>query len=170
MNEDQIIADYLPLVKSIAAKYHGLPFEDLVQEGCIGLIDAARSFDPSRGTQFSTFAWYHIRKRILSALQTNEILELHPDEEKIPDPSEGQAEDTPKRLNLPEDMPDTEELILRYSFEDKLSLKQISRIMGMRVERVRYIKAKAMRRMKITLIQDTHRESSQPSQLPYHST
>jgi len=151
MNEDQIIADYLPLVKSIAAKYHGLPFEDLVQEGCIGLIDAARSFDPSRGAQFSTFAWYHIRKRILSALQTNEILELHPDEEKIPDPSEGQAEDTPKRLNLPEDMPDTEELILRYSFEDKLSLKQISRIMGMRVERVRYIKAKALRRMKIIL-------------------
>lgn len=151
MNEDQIITDYLLLVKSIAAKYHGLPFEDLVQEGCIGLIDAARSFDPSRGTQFSTFAWYHIRKRILSALQTNEILELHPDEEKIPDPSEGQAEDTPKRLNLPEDMPDTEELILRYSFEDKLSLKQISRIMGMRVERVRYIKAKALRRMKIIL-------------------
>ncbi len=153
MNEDQLIADYLPLVKNIAAKYRGLPFEDLVQEGCIGLIDAARSFDPSRGTQFSTFAWYHIRKRILSALQATEILEPHPDQDNIPDQSEPQTDDTPKRLNLPEDMPEAEELILRYSFEDKLSLQQIAQRMGMRVERVRYIKAKALRRMKIILTQ-----------------
>lgn len=64
MNEDALVIEYLPLVKSVAGKYakYSVPFEDLVQEGLIGLIEAARAFDPNHGAKLSTYAYYHIRK------------------------------------------------------------------------------------------------------------
>jgi RNA polymerase primary sigma factor len=46
----------------------GLPFDDLVQEGSIGLLDAIERFDPRRGAAFSTFAYWCIRKTITHAL------------------------------------------------------------------------------------------------------
>lgn len=46
----------------------GLPVEDLVSEGHIGLMEAARHFDRDRGTKFSSYAVWWIRKSILNAL------------------------------------------------------------------------------------------------------
>lgn len=46
----------------------GLPLEDLVSEGNVGLLRAARHFDPSRGTKFISYAVWWIRKSILNAL------------------------------------------------------------------------------------------------------
>ena len=43
--------------------------EDLMQEGRIGLIEAAKRFDPSRGIQFASYASWWIRKYITKALQ-----------------------------------------------------------------------------------------------------
>ena len=43
--------------------------EDLMQEGRIGLIEAAKRFDPNRGIQFSSYASWWIRKYITMALQ-----------------------------------------------------------------------------------------------------
>ena len=42
MNKKKIVVEYLPLVRSIAAKYNkfGIPQEDLEQEGMIGLLEA----------------------------------------------------------------------------------------------------------------------------------
>ncbi len=61
------------LVRSIAWKIHQrLPahvdLEDLVSFGQVGLAEAARDFDISRGGQFTTFAWYRIRGAILDGL------------------------------------------------------------------------------------------------------
>jgi RNA polymerase primary sigma factor len=57
-------------VVSVANKYRrlGLPFEDLLNEGNLGLVEAARRYDPSVGTKFITYAIWWIRKRILKAL------------------------------------------------------------------------------------------------------
>jgi RNA polymerase primary sigma factor len=58
------------LVQSIAKRYlgQGLDWEDLVQEGNIGLIRAIQRFDPERGNRFSTMAVWWIRQAISRAI------------------------------------------------------------------------------------------------------
>lgn len=62
----ELIEACLPFVVSIAFEYRrwGLPLEDIVQEGNIGLLKAAVRFDPDRGCRLATYAAYWIRAEI----------------------------------------------------------------------------------------------------------
>lgn len=62
----KMIEACLPFVMTIALEYRrwGLPLEDIVQEGNIGLLKAAERFDPSRGCRLATYAAYWIRAEI----------------------------------------------------------------------------------------------------------
>src|SRR5262249_11144357 len=67
---DRMVRANLCLVVSIARGYagRGLPLEDLVAEGNLGLLRAVEGFEPSRGTRFSTYAGYWVRESIHRAL------------------------------------------------------------------------------------------------------
>jgi RNA polymerase primary sigma factor len=66
----RLMTDNMGFVQSIALRYRdrGLSREDLVGEGSLGLVEAARRYDPGRGVRFTTYAVYWIRRAILRAL------------------------------------------------------------------------------------------------------
>jgi RNA polymerase primary sigma factor len=67
---DRLVEEHMGLVRSVARRYRelGLPFEDLVQEGAIGLLEAIERFDPDNGAKFSTYAYWRIRQAVTHAL------------------------------------------------------------------------------------------------------
>jgi RNA polymerase primary sigma factor len=71
-----LIESNLSFVVKVASEYRnlGLPFEDLLNEGNLGLIEAAHRYDPSKGTKFITYAIWWIRKSMLKALSEHSSL------------------------------------------------------------------------------------------------
>ena len=67
---NELVQSNLSFVVKVASEYRnmGIPFEDLLNEGNIGLIEAAHRYDPGKGTKFITYAIWWIRKSILKAL------------------------------------------------------------------------------------------------------
>lgn len=68
----RLIECNMRLVINIARSYRckAVPLEDLIQEGAIGLMQAAERFDPSRGFRFSTYATHWIRQAIGRAIDS----------------------------------------------------------------------------------------------------
>ena len=67
---NELIESNLSFVVKVSSEYRnlGLPFEDLLNEGNIGLIKAAKRFDETRGFKFISYAVWWIRQAILQAL------------------------------------------------------------------------------------------------------
>jgi len=63
---NELTESNLKLVVSIVKRFrgYGLPFEDLIQEGNMGLMKAVEKFDPDRGFRFSTYAAWWIRQAV----------------------------------------------------------------------------------------------------------
>ena len=81
-NEDaakKLIRSNLLFVVSVAKEHqrHGLPLDDLISEGNLGLMRALQTFDTSRGLKFITYAVWWIRQSILQALyNTGRVVRL----------------------------------------------------------------------------------------------
>lgn len=73
-SQEQRILDFLPLVKHIVQKVagqisRGQDLEDLISAGTVGLVKAAQAFDPSRQTEFKTYAYIRIRGAVIDELR-----------------------------------------------------------------------------------------------------
>lgn len=69
LDSDQLVKEYLPLVRQIAKRYSRVnpeSFEDLLQVGCVGLLKAMKAYDPERAQRasFRTFALLYIKGEI----------------------------------------------------------------------------------------------------------
>jgi RNA polymerase primary sigma factor len=67
---ERVLAGRQGLVRSLAARYRdlGLPLDDLVQEGSLGLLEAIDRFDDVRGADFDAYARFRVRRAMRSAL------------------------------------------------------------------------------------------------------
>ena len=72
----ELVESNLSFVVKVASEYRnlGLPFEDMLNEGNIGLIEAAHRYDATKGTKFITYAIWWIRKSILKSLSEHSSL------------------------------------------------------------------------------------------------
>lgn len=69
----RLIDSHMRLVAAVASRYraYGLSMPDMVQEGSLGLLQAANRFDPERGVRFSTYASWWIRSSIQDYILRN---------------------------------------------------------------------------------------------------
>ena len=76
--KQRMVESNLGLVHAMARGFHasGVPLDDLVQEGTIGLTRAAELFDPDRGVRFSTYAAWLIRRSMRDALADSKIIRI----------------------------------------------------------------------------------------------
>ena len=77
--EEKWILDHLPLVRHIVQKVvaqlgRKLDVEDLISSGTLGLVKAARAYDPSRDTEFKTYAYIRIRGAVIDELRGNSFV------------------------------------------------------------------------------------------------
>lgn len=115
--QDDRILQYLPLVHRIVSQVAGylqppLSREDLISAGTIGLIKAARDFDPARDAEFKTYAYIRIRGAVIDELRGWSF--APPSVKKLID----RAHETAQRLmNERGVMPDDDELAQRMGLE-----------------------------------------------------
>ncbi len=153
ITSDKIIEQYSSLAKSIANKYsqYGVPFEDLLQEGLLGILEAAKKYDESKGTKFSTYATYWIKKKVIEALEKerkSSLKSLKLIEETVEEKRSAISNVIPKKIKLPPNFPELEKKIILSLYEDQKTLQEIAQELGISRERTRQLKEKALRRLR----------------------
>ena len=163
LSDSEMIEKYKKLVTKIAYQYAntGIPVEDLIQEGMIGLLEAKKRFDPDKGASFSTYSVFWIKNRILTLI--NDELKLgrnveYSDEmnQDLSNPVEKEYLHSQQKqnLDLPEDMPELEKKVIYLSFVEKKSLTDIALLLNLSREKVRQLKSKGMRRYKKDILNE----------------
>ena len=147
--------------------------EDLVQEAHLGLMDAAEAFDPERGTQFSTFARWHVTKRIMDAIiYRNDVVRTPkrrpsvacgtldeglqvPDGAPSPDVEIDAADELSAIHRCIGDLPWRHAIVIRLRYgvnTERRTLKQVGEILGVTPERVRQIQRVAEEKLRGLLL------------------
>jgi RNA polymerase sigma factor (sigma-70 family) len=105
-DEDRIVREHEALARKVACKFvrqgqaMGLEFGDLMQHARIGLLRAARGFDPTRGVKFSSYAATAMQRHIRRALDEGGMV-------RVPSWARQAGAEAPSVLSL--DFPATEE-------------------------------------------------------------
>jgi RNA polymerase sigma factor (sigma-70 family) len=116
---ERFLSHYYSLVSFVASKYRKVgSFDDMYQEGCIGLLVAFDRFDPSKGVRFAHYSRYWIRNKIQDHLWKNYGVKVTRDKYLSGDLPKRQLEDESFSL----------ESSLAYSSEDlSSSIEEIDR-------------------------------------------
>lgn len=101
-----IICCHLKLVLKLSRYYiqpnidyeNILDFEDVFQEGVIGLIEAVDRFDLNKGYRFATYAWWWIRQRILSAIESRYLVRVPINRQELESKAFAQIEELEQAL------------------------------------------------------------------------
>ena len=172
---DELVSKNMGYVVTLARQYSCelLTTDDLVSEGSFGIIKAAEKFDPSRGKPFVTFAAPYIRHSIEEAIRkvTGEVPVLSTDE-SLPVGSKNnytllnvlEDKDAPKadaaleQNALSDDLvkaivvlDSREQAVIRAFFgvdEERKTMAEIGIMLGLKRERIRQIRNKALRKMR----------------------
>jgi len=106
---DRLIKHNTRFVISVAKKYQGrgTPLSDLISEGNVGLIEAAKRFDPERGHRFITYAVWWIKQSILASID-NGIKNSHT---SIDATIGGEEDDWTIANQLSSDSPNTDHIV-----------------------------------------------------------
>ncbi len=118
--DEEIVKENMPLVHSLIKRYkdRGVDYDDLFQIGCIGLLNAARRFNPSLGYQFSTYASSLIIGEIKRYLRDDGIIKIS-----------RQLKENAAKINL-----QTGEFISKHSREPTIS--ELAEITGLTTEEI----------------------------------
>ncbi len=145
------------------AQHYGVPdrdWDDLAQEGMLGLLRAARRFDPGRGLQFSTFAYHHIVGAVKDAIRRRggEPVCLSLDEPLSGDDGGTMADFLPAPdADMDGDMeasrllgllPPRERTVVEAIVMGDLSAREVAPVLGVSRIRVWQIKSRALERMR----------------------
>lgn len=134
----RLVLHNIRLVIHVAMKFPSsvLDIEDLVQEGILGLITAARKFDPARGNRFSTYAWYWIRQGMFRAMANNQNAirwPVHRLDDLVPANANGETADlTPgeRRVKYFDDGEPAEDDQVEFPEDDRLErLERIAAVL-----------------------------------------
>ena len=149
------------LVVHLARKRHAsvqhfglqIDLDDLVQEGLVGLLAAARRYDPDRGTAFSTFAYPFIKGAIENYVQSLELARRGGDQPDLPPPSVPADQEQgwlPQAVQhcLQAALEAVERQVLVLRMWEGNTLAEIGRIVGRPVQTVFNIELRSRRKMK----------------------
>jgi RNA polymerase primary sigma factor len=148
---NKLIEANLRFVVAIARQYQnkGLPIDDLISEGNIGLMKAARKYDGERGVRFVNYAVVFVRQQIEKALKLESAEQRVENMKDVRDDnSSAIADDAEYSLDS---LNERELKVVTAYFgigQERLTMAEIAEEMNLRRERVRQIRNKAIRRLK----------------------
>lgn len=152
---EQLVGANLHFVVSLASEYQGkgLDMEDLVNEGNIALVKAAKSFDPTRGTRLVVFAASRIRKAIEAALNYEEDNSKLKDlkDSYTPPISSDDADDSILEHANSDILSERERQVISAIYginQPTMTLAEVGMQMDITRERARQIRDKALRKLR----------------------
>lgn len=152
---EQLVGANLRFVVSLASEYQGkgLDMEDLVNEGNIALVKAAKSFDHTRGTRLVVFAASRIRKAIEAALNSEEDNSKLKDlkDSYTPPTSSDDADDSILEHANSDILSERERQVISAIYginQPTMTLAEVGMQMDITRERARQIRDKALRKLR----------------------
>ncbi len=167
-SRNRLIESNLRFILKVVYQYWspGLPLMDMISEGCLGLIKAAKTFDPDKGFRFLTYAGNSIVQGVIKAIKDHkqyghdsldEIIYEDGSEitqKVIIESDELRSDETTfynQVCDLLNRLSDKERMVITLRFWQHLTLDEVGLRINLGKERVRQIEIKALRKLRWTI-------------------